>query len=123
MAKRFTSLLVLFFFSLYVLSSPLIWATYYTYQEYFAESFCVNKQNPDCCGKCYINEVEDEKPANDLPKIEVRTPELTSFTTDTLLFHHSDCQTLLTYGTAPNGEVSSGYPAKILQPPEPTYPI
>lgn len=115
---RAFSIPVLFFFSLYVLSAPVIWATYFAYQDYFAEEFCMNKENPDCCGSCYIVEVEKEKPADNLPKIEVRTPELTSF----VILHHLRPKDMhpayLAYASFHSGTPSSGYPSDVHRPPE-----
>jgi hypothetical protein len=51
MIKIFLSAFVLFFFLLYIFSSPIIWATYFAYKDFIAEEYCVNKQNPDCCGQ------------------------------------------------------------------------
>jgi hypothetical protein len=112
------SLFVVFFFSLYVMSSPIIWAAYFVYQDYITETFCVNKQNPDCCGKCYVIEVDNEQPKNDLPKIEVRTPELTSFTIDKIYCHLIDAHTLLLFSPFHHGDVSNGFTLKLTQPPE-----
>ena len=109
---------VLALFSLYVLSSPIIWATYYVYQDYIAEEFCVNKQNPDCCGKCYINEVEDEQPANALPRIEVRTPELMSFVILKLKFHPALFRIPISFTSICSGDVSIGFPRHPVHPPE-----
>ncbi|MFZ4621556.1 MAG: hypothetical protein ACOYNS_13430 [Bacteroidota bacterium] len=58
------------------MSSPLIWATYFAYQEYIAATFCVNKQLPLCNGKCFINTVVEEEQKPVIPKIEIRTPEI-----------------------------------------------
>jgi hypothetical protein len=118
MFKTISSYFVIFFFSTYTLSAPIIWATYFVYQDYIAEEFCVNKSNPDCCGSCYIIEIEDEKPVNNLPKIEVRTPELTSFI---LLRHFSPKDhpsASMAYAPHSAGNISTGYTSDIHRPPE-----
>lgn len=123
MRSRILPLIALFFFSLYVLSTPVVWVVYYAYQDYIAENFCVNKKNPDCCGKCFVNDVTDEEPKKELPKIEVRTPEIASFILQeqhdrtaapverTRFAHHR---------TLP---VSTGYTSTPFQPPEHTAHI
>jgi hypothetical protein len=118
MIKTFLSYFVLFLFSLYTLSSPIIWASYFAYQEYIAATFCVNKELPLCNGKCYINTIVEEKPTPTLPKIEVRTPELVSFTIDKFNLHTIDNHTLLLFSTLHQGDVSSGFTLELIQPPE-----
>jgi hypothetical protein len=117
------SSVVLFFFSLYVMSSPIVWATYFVYQDYIAETFCVNKQNPDCCGKCFVNEVENEQPKNDLPKIEVRTPELLSFILEKINYNKTANHTLLPVFWFSQGEVSIGFAIEITHPPKQKTPF
>ncbi|MFZ4621318.1 MAG: hypothetical protein ACOYNS_12230, partial [Bacteroidota bacterium] len=78
----------------------------------------VNKQNPDCCGKCYVADVTDEAPKKELPKIEVRTPEISSFILNTLHHHAVDHQSLVRFSPFHPGLTSNGFDEEIIEPPE-----
>jgi hypothetical protein len=118
MMKKFFSPILLFFFSMYVLSGPLIWATYFVYKDYIAETYCVNKQNPDCCGQCHVREVEDQTPKNESPKIEVRTPEILSFIALELEFSSLKNEEDITFADISIGDTHPGFPDDINQPPK-----
>jgi hypothetical protein len=118
MFKTIVSYFSLLLFSAYSLSSPIIWATYFVCQDYFAEEFCVNKENPDCCGSCYISDVTDEVPKSALPQIEVRTPNLIPFTIELAYRLSLHQPILLRYPPFIAGLPDPGYTNEILQPPE-----
>ena len=113
----FTSIL-LFFLSLYVLSSPIIWATYFVYKDYIAKTYCVNKQDPICCGQCHVREVEDQAPKNESPKIEVRTPEISLFVSFTLKYSEVEEYSLTCFAPYLLGNTSIGFTNEIFQPPK-----
>lgn len=118
MTKRFFSFLLLFFFSIYVLSSPILWASYYIYKDYIFENLCVNKDVPSCCGKCHIKKIDNEQPKNALPKIEVRNPEIASFILNKIDFHRTDNFSLLLIDIHKREDVPSGFGQEIFIPPE-----
>ena len=125
MFKTISSYFVIFLFVSYTLSTPIIWATYFAYQDYIAEEFCVNKQKVDCCGKCYISDVTDEVPQKELPKIEVRNTEITSYIINTLHQNAVDQHSPIRYSPFHPGLPSNGFDQEIIEPPEvlPSIPV
>ena len=51
-------------FTLYTMSVPLTWAVYYLYADRIAGTYCVNRDDPSCHGRCHIRAVTgaQEKP-------------------------------------------------------------
>jgi hypothetical protein len=103
---------------MYVLSTPIIWVSYFIYQDYIAETFCVNKVNPDCCGKCYVGGVTDDEPKKELPKIHARTAEITSFVMATVQKEVQGDQSRFHFASFQSGQLSNGFDIEIIEPPE-----
>lgn len=118
MFKTFLSCFALLFFSLYVLSSPLIWASYFAYQEYIAATFCVNKQLPLCNGTCFINTVVEENPKPVVPKIEVRTPEIVPALIERSTELKSSGVTIKQYHPSYSQSILHGVQFTLLKPPK-----
>src|SRR5436309_658236 len=45
--------------SLYVMSTPVMWGVYYLFADQIAASYCVNRANSCCHGKCHVGKVTD----------------------------------------------------------------
>lgn len=118
MIKRFFSYLILLFFSVYLLSSPILWASYFIYKDYIFEKLCVNKDVPSCCGKCHIKKIDSEQPKNALPKIEIRNPEIASFILNKIDFRRPDNFSSLLMDIYRDGDITSGFGQEIFIPPE-----
>jgi hypothetical protein len=118
MFKTFYSYFALFMFTLYALSSPIIWASYFAYQEYIASTFCVNKQLPICNGTCFINTVIEEEPSPALPKIEVRTPEIAPAVIEQLKVRYTAVVTPTRYYPHRPPSLLHGIQPTLLKPPK-----
>lgn len=118
MFKKIFSVILLFFFVAYVLSSPIIWAVYYIYKDYIFENYCENKDIPSCCGKCHITKIDSEQSKDVLPKVEVRNPEITSIILTKTQFSQPDKHCLLVIETLEQEDISLGFIQDIFVPPE-----
>lgn len=118
MFKTILSYLALLLFSAYTLSSPIIWASYFAYQEYIASTFCVNKQLPLCNGTCFINTVVEEEPTPVLPKIEVRTPEIAPAVIEQLTLRFAATVSPTRYGPQRTPSLLLGIQPTLLKPPK-----
>jgi hypothetical protein len=120
MFKTFYSYFALLTFTLYALSSPIIWASYFAYQEYIAATFCVNKQLPLCNGTCFINTVVEEDPKPVVPKIEVRTPEIVPALIELSIELNSSGIKTRQYHPFYTHSILHGIQFTLLKPPKPT---
>jgi len=68
-------------FLVYILQSPLLWLTYYSFQSHMME-ICEHRDNPKCKGKCCVEKNEnDNKEKQDIPKVETRVQDPSHFIT------------------------------------------
>lgn len=119
MIKKFFTYILLLQIIFYVLSTPIIWATYYLFKDYIIEKYCENKETPTCSGKCHMMKVEREAPKDkDTPKIEVRTPEMFPFLIAELFSSIKNIDEILTAFIINNEDKTNGFSPDILKPPK-----
>lgn len=105
--------------TLYALSTPIIWVTYYLFKDYIIEKYCENKQKPSCAGKCHMMKVEKENPKDqDTPKIEVRTPEMFPFLVAEFFPGIKNIDEILTAFIINDEDETNGFSPDILKPPK-----
>jgi len=66
--------------ALYLQSQATVWVSYFAFRQVIA-TYCENKSNPDCNGKCQAKKIE-EKTHSDSPSgtlIQVSIPDLSEF--------------------------------------------
>jgi hypothetical protein len=78
--KRVSFTIIFAALALYLQSQATVWVGYFAFQEVIA-TYCENKSNPDCNGKCQAKKIE-EKTHRDSPSgtlIQVSIPDLSEF--------------------------------------------
>ncbi len=119
MKKKFFTYFLLLQVTVYALSTPIIWAAYYIFKDYIIEKYCENKETPMCGGKCHMMKVEKETPKDkDVPKIEVRTPEIYPFLISELFPGPININKILTAFIITNEDDTNGFSQDILRPPK-----
>jgi hypothetical protein len=78
--KRVSFTIIFAALALYLQSQATVWVGYFAFQEVIA-TYCENKSNPDCNGKCQVQKIE-EKTHRDSPSgtsVQVSIPDLSEF--------------------------------------------
>lgn len=119
MIKKFFTYFLILQLTIYVLSSSVIWVTYYIFKDYIVEKYCENKETPMCGGKCHMMKVEKESPKDkDIPKIEVRTPEVFPFIVLDFSSYSKNIDEKFTSFIIKDEGKSNDFSREILKPPE-----
>jgi hypothetical protein len=74
--KRVSFTIIFAALALYLQSQATVWVGYFAFQEVIA-TYCENKSNPDCNGKCQVQKIEDKTSTRTL--IQVSIPDLSEF--------------------------------------------
>jgi hypothetical protein len=78
--KRVSFTIIFAALALYLQSQATVWVSYFAFRQVIA-TYCENKSNPDCNGKCQAKKIE-EKTHSDSPRgtsVQVSIPDLSEF--------------------------------------------
>lgn len=53
--------ILLLLFTLHVQSAPVLWSLYYVNADDIAATYCVNRSNPKCHGRCHIAKTAEQQ--------------------------------------------------------------
>jgi len=119
MLKKLFTYILLLQLTVYTISTTIIWVSYYILKDYIIEAYCENKETPMCGGKCHMMKVEKESPKDkDIPKIEVRTPEVYPFLISELFSDSKSIKETLFVFIIKNEDEFAGFCQTILKPPQ-----
>jgi hypothetical protein len=112
--KRVSFTIIFAALALYLQSQATVWVGYFAFQEVIA-TYCENKSNPDCNGKCQVQKIEDKTSTRTL--IQVSIPDLSEFLVKkspdlSLVTTH-----LLHFNISPDCSLTQGHARQIFRPP------